>query len=218
LNVADNPTEALEGEVIDDTSVEVAEGSNRVPATWLFCFSDSNLLFSNYALSEREDLEICTPFVTVKAAVENLKAAKARLSQLAGDETVASGYLHDALSALDGLPHKYLTIDYSELLGLYDEEEGLSLFANCYGLSDEALDNIKHASAFTDGIAPYSLDEFTSGDTTHVQRRENSAALYFGRTYFPTEDRPDRQDSHSPAPLSSGTKNETNRPWWKFWG
>ncbi len=218
LNFTDHPDEALEGKTTDDTSIVVAEGSNRVPATWLFCFSENDLLFSDYLLSEREDLKICTPYVTVKKAVQNLHTAGARLGELAGGAAIAAGYLNDALSALDSLPHTYLTIDYSELLCLFDEEEGLSLFAESYGLSDKALENIKRASAFVDGVAPYPIDEFYAGEAKHVQRMENSAALCFGCTYFPTDGIQNYQMGHNPSSLSPVTTNENSRPWWKFWG
>lgn len=221
LNIAHDPALApTSGDA--SATFDVAEAVDRIPLTWLFCFTERDLVFSEDLHSAVEGAEVCTPAVDVTSAIRNLKASLPVLVELTGSESVALEYLDDAVAGLEGLPYDFLIIDYTEILALCSEEEE-EAFSRCYGLGDDALVNAKQVSVYVDGVLPYPLQELLQGDRDDTQREANANALWFGRVWNEASIVPAQQtaegvphgESSNPAPSSA---LEHRRPWWKFWG
>ena len=221
LNIAHDPAAASAAENAG-TTFDVAEAADRIPLTWLFCFTASDRVFSEDLHSTIEGAEVCTPFVDVASAIRNLKASRPALVALAGSESVAQDYLDDAVAGLEGLPYDYLTIDYGELLALCSGEEA-DAFSSCYGPGEDALVDAKRVSGYVDGVPPYPLQALQQADGDDTQREANANALWFGRVWDETSLAPALQPAEDVSPrqldkpmLSAALENR--RPWWKFWG
>lgn len=221
LNIAHDPAAASAAENAA-TTFDVAEAVDRIPLTWLFCFTASDRVFSEDLHSTIEGAEVCTPFVDVASAIRNLKASRPALVALAGSESVAQDYLDDAVAGLEGLPYDYLTIDYGELLALCSGEEA-DAFSSCYGPGEDALVDARRVSGYVDGVAPYPLQTLLQSEGDDSRRLGNANALCFGRVWDETSIAlaPRPAEHGRPSPLdkpATATTLDHRRPWWKFWG
>lgn len=171
--------------------LEVAEDVYRVPAPWLFCFQQKDLLPTSVAYVDDDGIEsrkqVWIPCTTTVEAQTNLSNSLPLFEWLVGDEKLAFEYWQAALEAIKALPLPYLTMDIEELFWLNDDEELTGQMVDALGRTRNALPALRHFGGYTEGLPPFTLAEFysaTNDEETNPpdwqNRIDNCAALCCG--------------------------------------
>jgi len=186
--------------------VELASVDYRIPAVWFMFFNESDLIevdikagCESISGESSKFTKVFMPCTTKEKALENIKSSFSFFVSIFGNEEISEGYLQKTIELFIALDHKYVALDCSDYLLMNLEQDEWHKFSICFKRNEEAGRYIKEFCGFSEGVVPYSVEEFYSTPTLEDQEKINNASAL------------DPQFSNIPSRLSFPSKPKVKK-------
>ena len=208
---------------------ELARARYRLPAVWFMFFNESDLIDINceYNLGNGETTYTKTsmPCTTKEQALDNIQSSFDYFKSVFNDVEIAESYLQKTIEVFVELDFDYLVFDATEFLLMNMEEDEWFKFQSCFKRDNDAAKYIRELSGFTDGVAPYSVEElYKNPYLEENERLNNSNALDPNfetpghRLTYPFKIKEvKKRNKPKPSPSQNNIQVKPKIKWWQFW-